>query len=118
MDQAIVDVFGGAADGVDVELERFIGAEVAEEIGQKGIDVDGVLVLRGAGEAEDFGGDFFGRAGSRLRNEESGGRRRCVRLPPLPIVRMDLALVGHYSSLITWTGSSTVTSRWSFTVTL
>ncbi len=63
MDQIVVDVFGGAADGVDVELEGFIGAEVAEEVGQEGIDVDGVLVLRGAGEAEDFGGDFFGRAG-------------------------------------------------------
>ena len=36
---------------------------MAEEIGQQGIDVDGVLVLRGAGEAQDFGGDFVGRAG-------------------------------------------------------
>ena len=60
MDQVVVDVFGGAADGVDVEFERFVGSEVAEEIGEKGIDVDGVLVLRGAGEAQNFGGDLLG----------------------------------------------------------
>jgi len=62
LDQVVVDVFGGAADGVDVELERFVGAEVAEEISQQGIDVDGLLFLRRAGETEHFGGDFVGGA--------------------------------------------------------